>query len=205
MTTINESQVNLSEKDIEDWLFANPRHVIFGNDWMVDHWLGRQVKVPSGIVDLIGICSYPYGPDTVALVVVEVKKVEINSAAVAQVCRYAADVERVLSTIERLNCANNWSVIKVVIGPGISTTTYMEAEATNTLFIKFDVDLRLSLNQLRPNKDFTDKRNEQYKQLAKADWVEEFSLFVANYGGNEAFAEFEQIIKRSMEAEPARG
>jgi len=85
---IDERKVNLAEADIEQWLWENPGAVqidIWGSQDCVDVWIGRQVAVPSGVIDLLGRTADG------TIVVVEVKNTQIQSGALTQVRRYTFD------------------------------------------------------------------------------------------------------------------
>lgn len=83
--------MEFKEKELEDWLYEEPDAL--GLDGL--GWIGRQVTVESGIIDLIGIieADCPYIKDTV--VIVELKAVPLTGDAILQVCRYAIDVRMV--------------------------------------------------------------------------------------------------------------
>jgi len=139
MTTINPNQVNLAERDIEDYLWENPGAINCSEqDWTVDYWLGRQIDIPSGKLDLLGVTTDHF------LVVVEVKNVEIDSAAIAQVCRYAKDVDQI--AYEGLPYYP-FPVLKVVVGKGsIPNKIMFEAEATEVKLMTFAVELSLHVS-----------------------------------------------------------
>ncbi len=87
---IDIKRVNISEKDIEDWLWENPAEVaevVKGVSRV--RWVARQYRVPSGILDLLGIATFPFGDDWFdeTPLLVEVKHQPITSAAIAQICR----------------------------------------------------------------------------------------------------------------------
>lgn len=130
MNEIDPKKVNLFEKDIEDWLFDNP------DTLGVHKWLGRQYQVPSGIIDLWGISIGG------AAIVVEIKNVEIDEAAVLQVCRYAADIEAVI--YKRSGCKFQPYVNKYVIGKGsVSNSVQYGADAVGVRLFNFEVHLSL--------------------------------------------------------------
>jgi len=79
--------MNFTEKELEDWLYENPNEFLPGREF---HWCGRQVRVASGIIDLLGfekIESHDY-----SIHVVELKAEPAKSEHLTQVCRYAADI-----------------------------------------------------------------------------------------------------------------
>lgn len=167
---IDERKVNLAEKDIEQWLWENPGKVKnrFGS---VQRWLKRQYKVPSGVIDLIGLSS------SHQVLVVEIKNTEIEAGALTQVCRYAADIEyvyqRVWGTIEQEieDDITFWQVGKVVVGRSISSQAMMEAEALGVHIITFGVTLSLSLGEPSWTDEFLDERQERRELLSQEeDW-----------------------------------
>lgn len=135
MTTIDPKKVQLAEKDIEDWLYEYPGSLD------VTKWVGRQVHVPSGIIDLLGV-DEDGNP-----VVVEVKNVEITADAVLQVCRYAADIERGVDALRDSHQQWGCSVRRVVIGKGaIANQTMYEANAVDVELHTFGVCLELDID-----------------------------------------------------------
>ena len=79
------------EKDIEGYLENNPQAL------EIERWLGRQVDVPSGIIDLLGT-RRTHG--LLNLVVVEVKRTTVNQEALTQIARYAKDMEEIVKKLD---------------------------------------------------------------------------------------------------------
>ena len=77
--------MNFNERELEDWLFELPEAL------GVNRWIGRQLTLPSGVLDLLGVIEESFHTE---LVVVELKAVPINASAILQVCRYAADLAK---------------------------------------------------------------------------------------------------------------
>lgn len=100
-----------SEKHLEDWIVANPK--LFGQKWagedawpsdfmkdctwfsdnsfvspMIDSIIGRQVKFPFGIVDLIGKTSQ-------SLKAIEIKAGTVDSGTIAQCLRYMHELRSI--------------------------------------------------------------------------------------------------------------
>lgn len=80
-----------SEKHLEDWIVANPE--LFGEDYdedqiypYVETIVGRQVRLPSGIADLMGAAGDQFA-------VVELKAGAIDETCVGQVLRYMGDLK----------------------------------------------------------------------------------------------------------------
>lgn len=142
-------KVNLTEKDIEDWLFENPEDfpadVEYHGETPIVKWIGRQYHLPSGIADLIGLRGNGM------LTVVEVKNVAISKAAILQVCRYASDVEQITENRDRYDFRDKDGtpyVQKVIIGPSIDDQTFMEAQACNVAVICFVANLDIALTEI---------------------------------------------------------
>lgn len=171
---INSNKVNLSEEDIENWLWENQPSYI-------TKWLGRQVKLPSGIADLIGI--HKDGD----IAVIELKNIEIDSAALTQVCRYAKDMENIM---DRFCCTHYTEeymyehgmlgqtiIQKYVIGKGIpSDKVIFEANALDVNVGFFSVDYSIKLSGVV----FTDEKMNEIDQeiifVANSELMNEFLL-----------------------------
>jgi len=90
-----------SEKHLEDYLWETPGALGWfdvpphGAAPMVEfRW--RQLRLPSGIVDLVGSCFYN------SLFIAEVKKGPIDAAAFAQLMRYMHDFKQIMfNTFDR--------------------------------------------------------------------------------------------------------
>lgn len=174
---IDISRLNLSEKDIEDWLYANPDALGTGyaGGRVIERWIGRQYSLPSGIADLIGVDEYNYA------VVVEVKNVPINKAAVLQVCRYASDVSDIVGVRDgyfKKHSADPFRVKKMLIGPSIDNQTFDEATACDARVVLFGVNLRLSLTDLEINSEQYSRRQQQLNSISLRD---EWSIFGRHY------------------------
>ncbi len=84
-----------SEKHLEDWIVANQSTFLqefIGMDGqrrhcrIVDSIIGRQTVLPSGRLDLLGVCED-------GIVVVELKKDKADSECLAQLIRYMGDLQ----------------------------------------------------------------------------------------------------------------
>lgn len=84
--------MEFSERDLEDWFFKNPNMFAETTDCACGdfYWVGRQIQVPSGIIDLLGICGCRSHYPTVY--VVELKAEKLRSSAIGQVVRYSHDI-----------------------------------------------------------------------------------------------------------------
>lgn len=164
------NRVNLLERDIEDWLYENP--TILNVTWRknpIVRWIGRQYTLPSGIADLIGVC------ENGMLVVVEVKNVAINKAAVLQVCRYADDLKYIVSGrsgYPHIRPDNNEPFIQMVlVGPGIDDQTFTEARAVGVRVFQFSATLHLDVSSLTwTSEHFGSVRAQQELIAARPEW-----------------------------------
>ena len=84
---------SLFESDLEDYIFNHPDCIktYSGNNV---NWIARQLRVPSGIIDLLGYMLADGGRPWP--VVAELKSVPLTSGAIAQVCRYAGNIYDIL-------------------------------------------------------------------------------------------------------------
>jgi len=162
-------KINLAEKDIEDWLYENPTKLDLGFNRSIKKWIGRQVQVPSGRIDLLGI--YEFSGHT-ALVVVEIKNVEFSQSAILQVCRYAFDLESISSDYSyRTENRISDQVIKIVIARGTpSNQLLQEAESVNVRLMSFDVSFELSISgEWAFNRDVYKQNKEQLDKIAESN------------------------------------
>lgn len=81
--------IQIFEKDIEDMLYKNPKKL------GVDYWIERQFRVPSGVIDLLGVNCVPRSKLPI-FSVYELKITEPKSEHLAQIYRYASDIENAL-------------------------------------------------------------------------------------------------------------
>lgn len=166
---IDISRVNLLERDIEDWLYKNPADLPPSyTGGKVKKWIGRQYTLPSGIADLIGV------RESGMVVVVEVKNVPINKAAVLQVCRYQNDLKYILS--ERMDYphlmdGNEPAVEMVLIGPSIDGQTFTEARAVDVTVYQFGVSFTLEIDSLSmSNAHWSNVRDQHREIAARSEW-----------------------------------
>lgn len=190
---IDMSRVNLIEKDIEDWLYENPDALYGSYDIApIENWIGRQYQLPSGVADLIGMRS-----DRM-LVVIEVKNVPINKAAVLQVCRYAEDLKHIVGW--RMGYPykrdNGEPVIEMVlVGPSIDDQTFDEATALGIRVFRFSVQLDLTVSSVRWTQDHQEKvENRQISIASRPEW-EIYGLTIDEY--------INQIVNQNDRDEPA--
>lgn len=125
----------LLESEVEDFIYDNCDDALpFNYDFQ---WLGRQVSVASGIIDLLGV-EYGHPPHApfsfYNFFVIELKAVPLTSKHIAQVCRYGADVESVFPWELHGMCCTR----KVLIGPsGITDQLIYEADAMDVELYTF--------------------------------------------------------------------
>lgn len=181
VSIVDPRKVNLSEKDIEDWLEDNPEALGIG----VEYWLSRQYKLPSGILDLLGYISDEN------VVVVEIKNTEITSESLAQVCRYAHDIDR---SIFKNDSIPYMEVTKVVVGKSIPDSKIQyEANALEVKIITFNVTLDLDF--LGPW-NWAEKRREELEKEYDRIGHDEIFMFIHD----DPEGEIEDIIQEAREA-----
>ena len=160
---VDPNKVNLSEKDIEDWLWENPGAIKI-DGVKIEGWLGRQVAVPSGVIDLLG---YGDHSEYSALqpIIIELKNTEFTQAAILQVCRYAADIDAAVSSMEA------WFVpIKIVVAKGTPSDQLLyEASAVDVKLCSFEVNYAISISGWWGWKNEVIKRNEEKNKQLGAD------------------------------------
>lgn len=167
---IDISRVNLIEKDIEDWLYENP-DALYGTFGVgaIENWIGRQYQLPSGIADLVGVRQ-----DRM-LVVIEVKNVPINKAAVLQVCRYAEDLKHIVAwRMEYPHKRDDDEPVieMILVGPSIDDQTFNEATALGIRVFSFSVQLDLDLSRVRWTQEHREKVTDQQISIAaRPEWI----------------------------------
>lgn len=205
---VDPKKVNLAEKDVEDWLWENPgalSAVLHGYD--IERWIARQYSLPSGIIDLLGVARHDTFK-TICPVVVEIKNQPLTSAAVAQVCRYAADVAAV---IEEINAAHKWpfdtpfyqytsKVVKVLVAPEpVENQVLFEAEAMSVPIHIFSVNFELTLHgRTSWTHEAIDRYGRRYVEAARDGTFDDFAMLArrlreANERAEKEHAEEEQI------------
>lgn len=148
-------QVNLSENDIENHLFANPELV--NTEFVrVTRWLKRQYHVPSGVIDLLGVT------DGDGIAVVEIKSVEITGDAVLQVKRYAFDIDEVL----RAEGVRTLCCMPILIGPSIRDQVLLDCEACGVVVLLYQPRVSLAIRRKDWSDDFLSSRAAQYARVA---------------------------------------
>lgn len=200
---IDWSKANLSEKDIENYLFENPECVNFsnssGNWYTVSEWMYRQFSVPSGIIDLFGVLNDRWP------VVVEVKNVAIDAKAIAQVCRYAKDMSHIL--YRREPSINYEHVCRVVVGTAIDDQAIYECNACNVVPIVFKTHFYLDINQMGWNDKYKGSLTSRYNTLAQDNLLDRFDNFLSvpeeeqSSGDDEETQQEENVTEESAQTE----
>lgn len=162
---LNPKKINISESDIEDYFYENPEKVELFDEHVVS-WLFRQMKLPSGIADLVGITNLG------TVLVVELKNTDINSNALTQVKRYEYDLSSIMYKAGE-EFGYFIPVIKsAVIGKGIDDKTFFEANALGIYVMNFSVEIYVpSVSPLSWKREFQEKINSQYSEIAKSPEV----------------------------------
>lgn len=174
---IDINRVNLTERDIEDWIYENRTEIPHNYHGWITHWFGRQYQLPSGIADLIGMRT-----NGVA-VVIEVKNVAINKAAITQVCRYAADLRELIAN--RMDYPIRESdtypyIEKILIGPSIDSQTFGEAKACGVEVITFIPRLSLCVRRLDWTDEYEKERESKLEVLARNEVWNMYGELVAD-------------------------
>lgn len=163
------------EKDIEDWLYKNPKG-------FADEWIARQYRVPSGIIDLLGVYKTDDTLRYPMFHVVEVKNIPITSNAITQVCRYSNDIYEILWHASEGYVPVDRSEFKPTVIKTIVTTSnhlskriMYEAESCNVRiqFIKtkqeFKLTGRISFSKYHIKKD------DEYYHLLSQSFIKYYS------------------------------
>lgn len=166
---VDISRVNLLEKDIEDWLYENPGALYAPreNNAIVE-WIGRQYSLPSGIADLIGV------REDGMLVVVEVKNVPINKAAVLQVCRYTEDLRHIITQrmdYPFVSLSGEPHIDMILVGPSVDSQTMTEADAVNARIFCFLASVEIDIGCQVWSREYTDNLYAQRVEIAaRPEW-----------------------------------
>jgi len=121
-----ERIVKYSEKDIEDWLYANPDKANF-----IEGWIDRQIPLCNGtILDLLGYSG-------MRLVLVELKSNNLKYDDLIQVKRYE---KYLIDTIENIDLSSLY-VDSILIGSGNISKDFLEAaEALDVQVFKVSIN-----------------------------------------------------------------
>lgn len=152
------------EKHLEDWIAVNGMPEITERSFMYDILIGRQVKLPHGIADLIYT-------DNHGINVVELKKGAIDELTVHQVLRYQCDLTGMWEffTDTRPRISNefpyygNSPVSSSVIGYSIDLKTMLACEAAGIWAWVYSYD------------DISDEY--QFEWQCSADWQKKEQIY----------------------------
>lgn len=179
----------LLERDIEDALYNHPRlFPMVDHTFRLNRWLARQYSVPSGIIDLLGLLDNDLVPEK-SIAVVELKRGRIDAQAIAQVCRYAGDIEAIQNVIaNRYGAMTIWNkVVKVIVGQSVDHKTLLSASALNIQLLKYDsVPSVAVVGQWLVSGEMYRERDSRHTQLADDSpfeaWVAEAKEIGATWG-----------------------
>lgn len=162
---LDPSSLRITERQVEDFFYQDPQSVC-SNRFYIEKWIKRQYRVPSGIVDLLGITS------SGDLAVVEIKNVEVDSRAVTQVCRYAKDIEGICGAFNEREATDNgvWmatDVVKILVGPSVSDSVFRECEACGVIYLEFSINMTVDVNSILWSSDFLEDRKRYYGALSQ--------------------------------------
>lgn len=164
---VDPRKVNLAEADIEQYLWENP-HLVQLHRMPIERWIKRQFRIPSGILDLMGVNSMG------SLAVVEIKNTELKLEHIAQVKRYAYDIDTVLTiygAYERL-CT------PILIGRSVTDSLYRDCEACGVHVQVFDVSFKLTVRSMGWGQEFYEEREQQHMQLGDDEDIAEYVAMV---------------------------
>jgi len=115
--------MNFSELELEDYIYKNP-HVLGMREW-----IGRQIKLPMGRLDLFGVHEQGM------LFVVELKVIGFNYSNIAQLNRYA----RALEDIAANNCYAPPRINKMLVTQmsNISAVDLYDIEASDVYLLTY--------------------------------------------------------------------
>lgn len=153
------------EKDIEDYLYRHPS-LISNWGFNVQKWIAKQYRVPSGIIDLLGLAKANYTEERFNPLVLEVKNDSIKSKDLAQVCRYAYDIDRIMM-IRDFSYEEGFTQ-KMVLGVGIpDSRVVQEADSMNVSIVTISCDPDPIVSGVwRWQKEYRDKVNEDIRRAA---------------------------------------
>jgi len=138
------------ERELEDYLWENPRAI------GMDGWIGRQIKLPMGTLDLFGVMRN-------MLLIVELKAVKYKPEHILQLFRY----EQALDDVAMYNGYLSINLNKMLILPktDISDKTLFEIQSAGVSLLLADyVNGKFELYNI----DFYRKWTEAHKQNCEA-------------------------------------
>jgi len=165
---IDPRKVNLSEKDIEDYLFAHPEAAMnLNGEPYIARWLARQFVVPSGIIDLLGYTVFGN------IAIVELKNVPFESKHLTQISRYEHDIWTLLDKMN-VGCI----IQKYLVGPGVpDDTVLLEANSMGIEIYSFHCEYRIKVSQSWGfSENYYKERQDKYDQLLKGEIFSELDI-----------------------------
>lgn len=137
-----------SEKHLEDYIIEN--FTEFGDtSGVYFDFVSRQVKLPSGKCDLVGIGCDPNSAPLYSVCIAELKKGHIDESAAMQLLRYMSDVKSIwhycLDGIPYINnpaydFAQGCTFEGVLIGHSVSDKVIAACGAINVNVVLYDFD-----------------------------------------------------------------
>ena len=147
-----------TEHQIEDYLYSHPQ-AIRGLNQVI--WIARQFRVPSGIIDLLGLAQSQFTGDW-SVGVFEIKKDAIKSQAILQAQRYAADISMALVNAEIYTRVNTF-----VIGKYPKKKEIFEACSVGTLLMELKSDF--SVYPIEMDTKEQDELNAEYFRISRSE------------------------------------
>ena len=156
---IDPKKVQLSEKDLEDWLYENSSAFNYYGIKPITKWAARQFSVPSGVIDLLGI------NDAGQFSVVEVKNVVLTSSCLTQVCRYAHDISEIC-----FRSIDGWreeEISKYLVGPYIPDADFLvEANALNVDVMQMQITFSAKLSRWGLSQEKKERDNQEIEDMS---------------------------------------
>ena len=139
--------MNFLEKELEDWLFEHPEEFPYEVQWRE-----RQMRLPSGIADLVG-----YSEEIDSVVLVELKAEGFKSKQLCQVKRYEQDI-----LIGSEYTAEVSSFLVAVGDPGDQMLMEADAMSVDLLSVRssFSIGRKWGFS-----KEFVDQRKKQLRDI----------------------------------------
>jgi hypothetical protein len=186
-----------TERDLEDVLYMHCEKVLVTeNDLQVEQWLTRQLTVPSGRIDLLGIVRKENEPDgELQLVIVELKNRPAKSEDILQVTRYAEDIRGVFIGLKMLKGLQKFpKVHRLLIAPGyISDQILFEANSVDVEIRSFSSVGGFKIDGLWEwTEDAENKMIEKYFEISNHRM---FNIFIDE--ANNAIQQFQTIVDKS--------
>lgn len=160
---VDPRKINLSEKDLEDYVFDNPEMITLPySNTPIKEWFGRQLHIPSGIIDLAGIT------ENNKIAVIELKNTEFVSSHITQVCRYSSDIE---SAMFRAGVCEEPYVYKLLIGTHRPSSIIInEAFSVNVFIYTLNIEFDLKIGGFWDfSSEYKKDRNDKILKLSQLD------------------------------------